>query len=99
MFRMGIRVPLNSAESLAGGIELDLITEPFHPIPLPGIDITFHELDDTDFHVVPHRPQHHSHGTGRLAFAVAGQNHDQAMLFFRCQFGNFHSLPQRLLEI
>lgn len=73
---IGNRVALDAADTSAGLVEFDQRCQPFHPFDFAAVEITLHELDDTDPHLVADRHQGHSQRRAGLALSVTGQNND-----------------------
>ena len=81
----GVRVPLDAAEPLAGGDQLNVAVHLPDAIPLPGVEVPLHELDDADPHGMTAGTYCHSQSRGGLPLAISGDDQNQPLAFFRFQ--------------
>jgi len=81
----GVGIALDAAKPLAGGDQVDGAVELLDPVSPSGVKIPLHELDDPDLHAVTAGEQRHPQRRGGLAFAVAGDDHDQPLPLLRLE--------------
>ncbi len=95
MLLVGVGISLNTTEPFSRGNQFHRAAHPLHAVPFTGIEVSLHELNNTDPHIVATCSYSNSQSGRGLTLTVAGYHDHKPLFLFGIQSSYFyHRQPQ-----